>query len=248
MSWSYKSNIHLSVKRIAPSTSAIDHQIILLHDALGSIPQWKSFPEQLAEQLQAEVILYERQGHGRSSPLPSDRSPDFFHQEALEVLPAFIEAHQLQEAILLGHSDGATIALLYAGHHQPPGVMAIAPHIFVEDITLRGIAQAKAIKEQLVNKLQKYHGDKAEALFDAWADNWLDPAFRDWNIQQELTGISCPLLLLQGEKDEYGSNKQLTGIQEVAPQAQIQLLPGLGHFPHFESPFDILKEISVFLE
>jgi pimeloyl-ACP methyl ester carboxylesterase len=248
MHWSYQADIKIWVKKNLPSTHVIDHQIILLHDALGSIPQWKNFPEQLAEQLQAEVILYERQGHGRSSPLPSERSPDFFHQEALEVLPAFIESHQLQEAILLGHSDGATIALLYAAHFNPPGVVAIAPHIFVEDITLRGISKATLVKDKLVNKLRKYHGDKAEKLFNAWADTWLDPQFRSWTIQQELAGISCPLLLIQGAKDEYGSIHQLTGIQEAVPHAQIQLLPGLGHFPQFESPFDILQKIRAFLE
>jgi pimeloyl-ACP methyl ester carboxylesterase len=160
----------------------------------------------------------------------------------------FIESHQLQEAILLGHSDGATIALLYAAHFNPPGVVAIAPHIFVEDITLRGISKATLVKDKLVNKLRKYHGGKAEKLFNAWADTWLDPQFRSWTIQQELAGISCPLLLIQGAKDEYGSIHQLTGIQEAVPHAQIQLLPGLGHFPQFESPFDILQKIRAFLE
>lgn len=233
MYWLYKGDIQLWVERISTSVSSpTNHQILLLHDALGSIPQWKHFPKQLSEELQAEVILYERQGHGRSSPLHSNRSPDFFHKEALEVLPAFIEAHQLQEAIILGHSDGATIALLYAAHFNPKAVIAIAPHIFVEDMTLQGILLAMEKKDILISKFRKYHGEKAANLFDAWANTWTAPEFKPWSIQKELSGITCPLLLLQGEKDEYGSLKQLEGIQAVVPHAEISLLPGVGHSPH----------------
>lgn len=248
MFWSYKEDIQLWVNRISPPfSSPVDRQLLLLHDALGSIRQWKSFPQKLAEQLQAEVILYERQGHGRSSPLASQRHPDFFHREALEVLPAFIQSHQLEDAVIMGHSDGATIALLYAAQHRPKGVIAVAPHIFVEDITLKGIQQGILQKNQLIPKLQKYHGDKTEALFNAWADTWTAPEFRRWNIQEELSGIRCPLLLIQGEQDEYGSLKQLEGIREVVPHAVISLLPGVRHMPQIEAEKEVVSTIKDWL-
>lgn len=248
MFWSYKEDIQLWVERISPANSAsVNHQIILLHDALGSIPQWKDFPEHLAEELEAEVILYERQGHGQSSPLQTERGPDFFHLEALEVLPAFIQAHRLEGALILGYSDGATIALLYAGQHQTSGVIAMAPHIFVEDITLKGLQYAIRHKDELIPLLQKYHGSKAEALFSAWADTWTASEFRSWNIQPELSGISCPLLLIQGEKDEYGSLKQLEGIRAEVPHAQLSIIPDVGHRLHVEAKKTTVQLIKKWL-
>lgn len=245
--WSLNEDTQLGVKKIVPGGSSVNHQFLLLHDALGSVAQWKSFPEQLSASLQAEVILYDRQGHGHSSPFQNPRNKDFFHFEALEVLPAFIEAHQLQDAIILGHSDGATIALLYASRYTPKAIIAIAPHIFVETITLDGIRQAIKAKEQLLPRLQKYHGNKTEALFDAWALTWTDPGFQDWNIQNELSGISCPLLVLQGDQDEYGSIQQLEGVRKAAPHAQLKLLPGLGHLPHLGSPTEVIQTIRTFV-
>ena len=247
MYWTYTTDIRLKVKRIVPDEQPPKLKIVLLHDALGSIHQWKAFPEQLSTALQAEVILYDRQGHGASSPKGVEHQKDFFHQEALEVLPKFLEDHQLQDAIIMGHSDGGTIALLYAAHFHPKAVITIAPHIFIEEITLRGIRQAITVKTNLLSKLQKYHANKTEALFDSWANTWTHPHFRTWNIQKEIKSVSCPLLLLQGEKDEYGSARQLEGIQEVVPHAQIRIVSNLGHLPHLEAPKEVLDAIQPFL-
>ncbi len=245
--WNSSQGIQIHIKRIGPANSKREHCFLLLHDALGSIPQWKSFPQQIAKHFKAEVYLYERQGHGESSAFSSPLPLSFFHHQALEVLPELVKTFRLEKAIIVGHSDGGTIALLYAAHFKPPHTIAIAPHIFVEDITLKGIRQTLVHQDKLVQSLQKYHGDKAEALFRAWSGTWLDPHFKQWTIQQEIASIKNPLLIIQGENDEYGSMAQIRGIREAVPHSQISILTDSGHQPHLQAMDEVILAIKAFI-
>ena len=184
-------------------------ELVFLHDALGSIPQWKSFPLALVKKSQKNAVIVERQGHGRSSPFSNNREITYLHDESWQVFPELLQILDIENPVLIGHSDGGTIALLYGSRFPIKGIISIAAHIFVEEITRKSIKQATAIKADLVQKLQKYHGKKAEQLFDAWADTWLSPAFADFNIEKEISRIRAPILIIQSKDDEYGSMDQV---------------------------------------
>lgn len=225
--------------------------LVFLHEALGSIGQWKLFPQQVADLLGLNGIVYERQGYGNSSALQGDRSVDYLHIYAWLELPALLDVILPQEkkVILVGHSDGASIALLFAAKYpeRVKAVVSMAAHVIVEDITLNGIAPAvKAYEEGKLVGLQKYHGDKTEKLFYAWADTWNLPAFKNWNICQDIESLTCPLLVLQGATDQYGSELQLDLILKHTPKASATkvLLPKCGHHPHLEATNETLNHIE----
>ena len=234
-------NSRLQVERLTPPEKKTDRTLVFLHDALGSIAQWKDFPARLALRCGRETIVYERQGHGRSDPLTEKREAAYLHREALEVLPPLLGQLQVEKPVLFGHSDGGTIALLYAAHHHPSAIITEAAHVFVEATTLAGIRQAVEKRESLAHRLRRYQGEQTEALFDAWADTWLNPSFRSWDITGELAGIGCPALIIQGEDDEYGTSRQVEAIAGgIGKQAVSLLIPGCGHFPHREKPEVVL--------
>jgi len=225
--------------------------IIFLHDALGSIGTWKDFPRQLAEQCQCNYLIYDRLGHGNSTAPKAKRSLDYLHYEA-EVLIRLIVHTEIKKAILFGHSDGGSIALIAASRDQDNilGIITEAAHIFVEDITLQGIKEAKQLyaNGDLKEKLVKYHDTKTDNLFDAWAGTWLDPKFKSWNIEHCLAHITCPCLAIQGEKDPYGTAIQLKEIKKaLASKAQIVELKNIGHIPHKEDTNSVLKITSEFI-
>jgi pimeloyl-ACP methyl ester carboxylesterase len=225
-------------------------QLVLLHEGLGSVAMWRDFPAALATATGAEVIVYSRYSYGCSSPLKRPRKVDYMAGEARDVLPAFLKALGIERPILLGHSDGASIALIYAGSGLPSaGVVVMAPHVFVEDVTIASIAAAKDayLKTDLPQRLGRYH-DSADGAFWGWNDIWLDPAFRSWNIEALLPSITVPILAIQGEGDEYGTAAQVDAVRRSAKApCEIVLLPDCRHSPHRDQPQKTIALIKRFI-
>ena len=214
--------------------------IIFLHDALGCIKTWRDFPDQLAQLASCNYLVYDRLGHGESTPAPESfkRDKNYLEQEA-DILIEMIEKLAIHKPVLFGHSDGGSIALITASKMTNiiQGIVVEAAHVFVESITLAGI---KAVKEKypngkLSNKLSKYHGAKVDQVFGLWANTWLDDNYKDWNIESFLAGIHCPCLIIQGQNDEYGSLLQVEAMEQGIPgQTKTAILQNTGHIPHHE--------------
>lgn len=242
--------IELHYERILPGTISDDSTIILfLHEALGSIGQWKQFPQELCNKLGLEGIVYERQGHGKSSPFTQTRKTDYLHKYALEELPKFIETVIPDKKVLLvGHSDGGTIALLYASKHAENivGVVTMAAHVINEPETIAGIDPAvKAYHAGKLEGLKKYHGDKTESLFFAWTNIWRDASFKNWDITKEIEAPNLQGLFIQGADDQYGTAKQLDLIQDhFFGQSTTLMIPDCGHHPHLEQKNIVIGSIS----
>jgi pimeloyl-ACP methyl ester carboxylesterase len=227
--------------------------VLFLHEALGSIPQWRTFPEKLCQALGHKGLVYERRGHGHSSPLECERKENYLNDYALEELPQFLQSLESEigdkKFLLVGHSDGGSIALLFASAfpEKVAAVITMAAHVINEQVTLVGIDSAvSAFKDGKLSGLRKYHGDKTTSLFYAWADTWRSEAFRNWNITSEISCKSIPVLALQGENDQYGTIEQLNLIQKHTG-AEILLLQNCGHHPHIEEPEEVIKTITNFV-
>ncbi len=225
--------------------------IVLLHEGLGSVTLWRDLPRQLAERTGCAVVAYSRYGYGRSDVLREKREPEYMHHEGEVVLPALLAELGIERPILFGHSDGASIALIYAGTH-PGAVRALvleAPHVFVEEISVRSIAAAKTAyaTTELPRKLARHHAD-ADATFFGWNDIWLDPRFRDWNVESYAARVRVPVLLIQGDADEYGTAAQLEAIAAAIPGAQTLMVPGAGHSPHRDAPELVIDRVAAFIE
>ncbi len=225
--------------------------IVLLHEGLGSLAMWRDFPERLQTAVGHDVLVYSREGYGRSSVPQSARTPRYMHEEALQVLPELLDALDIERPILLGHSDGASIALIHAGG-SARGVSALillAPHVLVEEISLRSIAAANSAYEhgELRARLARYH-EHVDAAFRGWNDAWLAPEFRSWNIEEFLPRITCPVLAIQGEEDEYGTMEQLARIERAISQAEFLKLKSCGHAPHRDCTAAVLEAIGRFLD
>ncbi len=226
--------------------------IVFLHDSLGCIELWRDFPQKLAGAADCNFLVYDRLGYGKSDPAPTnERSNNYMELEA-DFLNELLTKLQLKDVVLFGHSDGGSIALIAAGKYPEniQAVIAEAAHIFVEDITLEGIDYAKSSYESLnmAERLAKYHGDKVDFVFSAWTETWMKPEFRSWNIEHFLPNISCPVLFIQGEDDEYGSLDQVNRtLEQVNGSAEKLILPEIGHTPHRESPKEVLERSSVFI-
>ncbi len=230
--------------------------IVFLHEGLGSLALWKDWPARLCAAVGARGLVYSRPGYGRSTPRPPDEhwAPDFLHRQAHEVLPALLAALQVdlqaQPTWLLGHSDGGSIALLFAARHgaQLAGAVVMAPHILVEDISVASIAQARMayLQGDLRRSLAKYHDDP-DSAFWGWNGIWLDPAFRSWNIDDEIAAIGCPVLAIQGLDDVYGTLEQIHGIARRVPQTQLLELPACGHSPHRDQPQAVIDAVAAFM-
>ncbi len=213
--------------------------LVFLHEGLGSVALWKQFPRQVAEAAGCPALVYSRYGYGKSDKLTEAREVDYMHREALDVLPEVLDRLDIHAPVLIGHSDGASIALIHAGAGKRPvrGVVAMAPHVFVEDITVKSIAAAKTTFQttDLPQRLGRYHDDSA-STFQGWNDIWLHPDFLRWNIEEFLSGVKCPLLLIQGEDDQYGTVAQVEAIaRQVSGPVETILLPDCAHSPH-QSP------------
>ncbi|MCG5072666.1 alpha/beta fold hydrolase [Paraburkholderia tagetis] len=230
---------------------------VFLHEGLGSVDMWKDWPHTLCERLGMRGLVYSRPGYGRSTPrAPDEKWPvDFMAHQAHDVLPALLDALGVSAAErarmwLIGHSDGASIALLHAARfaHALAGAVAIAPHVFVEDISVSSIAQAKTAYESagLRDKLARYHDD-VDSAFYGWNDIWLDPAFRAWNIVGELAAIRAPLLAVQARDDHYGTMAQVEAIGAQVPHARVHVLDTGGHSPHRDAQAALDEAIVQFI-
>lgn len=217
-----------------PGTGA---PLLFLHEGLGSVGLWRGFHRRVAEATGRRAVAYSRLGHGFSDLPPAKRTVRFMHDEATTVVPALVEALDLGEPILVGHSDGGSIALLAAAALPVSGLVVLAPHVLVEEIGLRAIEKAKCAFEagDLARRMARHHRD-AEVCFRNWNDVWLDPAFRDWDLRPELAGITCPVLGIQGDADPYGTAVHVEAVRDAARGATDLLFLHGGHAPHLERP------------
>lgn len=230
---------------------------LFLHEGLGSIAMWRDWPQQLCDQLGMRGLVYSRPGYGNSTPRPHAEKwqPDYMHIQAHDVLPELldalhIDAQQRAQMWVIGHSDGGSIALLYAAAFPDAlaGAVVIAPHEFVEDISVEGIKQARIAYEQtgLRDRLSRYHAD-VDSAFYGWHDAWTNPAFASWSLVDRLSNIRCPLLAVQGHDDHYGTMAHLDTIAEQVPHALLVKLDKCGHSPHREAPDELNAAIQRFI-
>jgi pimeloyl-ACP methyl ester carboxylesterase len=230
--------------------------LVFLHEGLGSVGLWRDFPARLCEAAGARGLVYSRPGYGRSTPREAGErwTPRFMHRQAEEVLPALLRALHLDPAReplwLFGHSDGGSIALLHAAAFPGAlrGAIVLAPHIFVEEVSVRSIQQARMayLQTDLKQRLGRFHDDP-DSAFWGWNDIWLDPGFRDWTIAGEIASIRCPLLAVQGLDDEYGTLEQIRGIARAVPGTQLLELADCGHSPHKDQPEAVIAAAAAFL-
>ncbi|WP_373888184.1 alpha/beta fold hydrolase [Massilia sp. Root351] len=225
--------------------------LVFLHEGLGCTAMWKDFPARLCARTGCRGLMFDRRGYGQSVPLRTGRSVHYLHRYALEELPQMLALLDGRPYVVVGHSDGGSIALIHAAD-QPPGLLGVvteAAHVFVEEVTLAGIREARAAYGAgKLRGLSRYHGDKTDQIFGAWADTWLRPAFSRWNIEYLLPSVACPVLALQGSGDQYGTEAQLRAIESQAPGARTAMLADCGHTPHLEQPEAVLAAISDFLQ
>jgi pimeloyl-ACP methyl ester carboxylesterase len=223
--------------RWIPPGSAGRPPLVFLHEGLGSVELWRDFPDRVAAATGCGALIYSRWGHGGSDPLGEPRGVDFMHREALEVLPEALADRGIENPILIGHSDGGSIALIYAGSGRSVrGLILEAPHVFVEDCTVERIAEAGELfkSSDLRTKLARYHAD-VNGAFWGWNAIWLRPEFRVWNIEEYLPSITCPTLVIQGQEDEYGTWAQVEAIErEIGGPLTTLRLTHCGHTPHVD--------------
>jgi pimeloyl-ACP methyl ester carboxylesterase len=230
--------------------------MVFLHEGLGSASMWSPFAQQLCTRLNLRGLVYSRPGYGQSTPRPeTEQWPvSFLQDHAQLVLPKLLNALDLTEPVFfLGHSDGASIALLYCALAQSRlnvrGCVAIAPHVFVEPISLFNIEQTRQayLNTDLKQKLGRHHLDP-DSAFWGWNNAWLAPAFAQWRIDQLLSSVACPVLLIQGQQDEYGTLKQLTAIEAVIPNTQRMVIENCGHWPHKNHAQTVTDRIARWLD
>jgi pimeloyl-ACP methyl ester carboxylesterase len=238
---------------IAPERSTAP-LAVFLHEGLGSLSMWKDFPQRLCDAAQARGLVYSRPGYGRSTPRAAEEAwhLDFMHRQAHEVLPALLQALAVTDKPwLFGHSDGGSIALLYAAKFsaQTEGAIVLAPHIMVEDLSVQSIAKARTAYQQtdLRQRLAKYHDDP-DSAFWGWNNIWLHPPFKQWSIEQEIASITRPLLAVQGIDDEYGTLEQIRGIRARVPHTELLELPDCGHSPHKDQAARVIAAATAFIQ
>ena len=225
--------------------------LVFLHEGLGSIDLWRTFPHDVAASAGGlRSIVFSRHGHGHSDPVELPRPVDYMHREAAIVLPELLQVLDVERPLLIGHSDGASIALLYAGGgHDVAGLVCIAPHVFVEDESIVGIQTAREQFEttDMTSRMARYHDDP-DATFRGWNDVWLSPAFRSWNIESSLPAITAPMLVVQGTADRYGTMAQVESIRAgVSGPYRTMAVEGAGHAPHLEAGEWVVREVADFI-
>jgi pimeloyl-ACP methyl ester carboxylesterase len=223
--------------------------LVFLHEGLGSVALWKDFPDAVAAATGNEAFVYSRHGYGASDGFDAPLTPDYMHREAFEMLPEVLDAASISRPLLIGHSDGASIALMYASQYPVQGLVLMGGHVFVEDLTLASIAALipSFAESDLAERFDRYHSDGA-TTFRRWTDAWLDPAFRNWNIEDYLSSVTAPVLVIQGEDDEFGTVAQVRAIEsQVSGLASSILLPDCGHSPHVDQRDAVISAIRQFV-
>ena len=224
---------------------------VFLHEGLGSLAMWKDFPRRVVDATGCPALVYSRYGYGQSDPLTGPRPVDFMHDEALHALPELLDKLEVQQPILFGHSDGGSIGLIHAGGTKRAvrGLILMAPHVMVEDVSIRSIEAAKRAYEttDLREKLGRYHSDP-DSAFWGWNEIWLRPGFRDWNIEEYLPSIACPILAIQGEDDEYGTMEQIARIERAVPRVETLKLKNCRHSPHRDQPDAVIERVARFVK
>ncbi len=222
--------------------------LVLLHEGLGSARLWRQFPEELHGATGRRVVAFSRYGHGRSEAPPRPRTPAFFHEEALAVLPEVLSGLGAEDPVLVGHSDGGSIALIHAGRHPVTALVLLAPHVVVEDITVEAIRETRQryLEGELRERMARHHDD-VDAAFWGWCDVWLDPAFRAWSLEPDAELVSAPTLLIQGRDDPYGTLDQLDRIEARVRGPVERLVVAGGHSPHLEAPGEVVAAIARFI-
>ncbi len=258
--------VMLEVAHIAapPGADATLAPLVFLHEGLGSVAMWRDWPASLCAATGRAGWVYSRQGYGRSSPVPDVRGaprqhadgtrsgrllPDYMHREALQVLPRLLAHLQVRRPVLVGHSDGGTIALLHAARHPVAACVVMAPHVMVEDVSIQSIDAARRAFEggDLRERLARYHAD-VDCAFWQWNDVWLSEAFRSFDIRGEIGAITAPLLAIQGLQDPYGTMAQIDDIARAVPQARLLKLADCGHSPHRDQPQRVNAAMAQFLQ
>ncbi len=239
----------LEVQRIA-AASADAPTLVFLHEGLGSVSMWRDFPTQVAAATGCPVVVYSRYGYGNSEVFAEPRRVEYMHEEALEVLPELLDRLGIVEPVLVGHSDGGSIALIYTGaHDRVRGLVVMAPHVYVEDVGVASIAGVKTAFEttDLPQKLGRHHADVVKTFW-GWNDIWLHADFRRWNIEEYLPRIDCPMLAIQGFEDEYGTMAQLDAIaKQAGGMVEVLRLADCGHSPHRDQPAAVIEAMSRFI-
>jgi pimeloyl-ACP methyl ester carboxylesterase len=236
----------IEVVELAGSADAAP--LVLLHEGLGSARLWRQFPADLHAATGRRVIAFSRHGHGRSERSPEPRTPAFFHAEALDVLPDVLAQLQAERPVLVGHSDGASIALIHAGQHPVTGLVLMAPHVVVEDVSVEEIRATRSRYEEgdLRERMARHHDD-VDAAFWGWCGVWLDPEFRTWSLEADAERVTAPVLLIQGRDDPYGTLDQLDRIEaRVRGPVERLVVPG-GHSPHLEAPDVVLTAVAAYV-
>lgn len=227
--------------------------LVFLHDSLGCIQLWRDFPKQLAEVTGCNILIYDRLGYGKSEAmLSAERDLNYLELEA-DILNSLLEILNINNAILFGHSDGGSIALIAGSKykHRIKALIIEAGHIFRDELTLQGVQAAKIAytTSNIAEKLSKYHGSKVDMLYKAWVNTWLKDEFEHWNIEHFLKNITCNLLFIQGEKDDYGTMEQLyRTIKQCSGKTNALIIPNIGHTPHKEIPNFIIEKVSIFIK
>jgi pimeloyl-ACP methyl ester carboxylesterase len=249
MAFVHAAGRRLEVERIAAGVPGRP-PLVFLHEGLGSVAMWRDFPARVAHACGCDAIVYSRHGYGRSEPLDAPRGVRYMHDEALAALPEVLSATGAARPVLVGHSDGGSIALIHAGAGHPvAGLVLMAPHVFVEDVSIASIAAAGRAYEStgLRARLARYHDD-VDSAFRGWNDIWLHPDFRAWNIEDALPGIRCPVLVIQGADDEYGTMEQVRRIAAAVPDADVLELADCRHSPHRDQPDAVVEAIVRFVD
>lgn len=255
--------VRLEVQTLQNKALSNGPTLIFLHEGLGSVALWRDWPAQMCQRLGCAGVVYSRQGYGQSDPTPDVRGPsrvvkgrrhgrlqpDYMHREALKVLPSLLTTLGIERPILVGHSDGGTIALLHASQHPVTACIVMAPHVMVEDISLQAITAAREAFENgpLRQRLAPFHAD-VDCAFWQWNDAWLSDGFRSYDIRKEIESIQAPLLAIQGEADPYGTMAQIDDIARHVPHAQLLKLADCGHSPHKDQPERVAQAIGDFVQ
>lgn len=226
--------------------------LVFLHEGLGCVDMWKDFPALLSRRTGCPALVFSRLGYGASDPCPTPWKINFMHKEGLKILPAVIKEAKITDHILIGHSDGGSIGIIYAGSPHAKGLKGLiteAAHVFCEKITVESIHQAKLNYEHhdLRPRLERYHGQNTENAFRGWNDIWLHPGFIHWNIEKYLPRITVPMLALQGNRDQYGSLKQMAGIKNRTSRVRTHIVEDCRHSPHAEQAGKVLDIMAGFI-